>query len=119
MPPAPPPMPPAPAPVTAAPAPMAATPAPMAATPAPVAAMPPYLVRRKTVDIVLRGDRGFGPLSGPRSKPLPLRGNRRQRRRLGFDDTCGERGRARDKSKGELQKVAAFHHIPPLQIESD
>jgi hypothetical protein len=97
---------------------MTATPAPVAAI-APMAAMPAHLVRRKAVDIVLRCNSGFSALVRPGNRPLPLRRNRRQRRGLGAG---GQRGRAGDKSnksKGEFQKVAAFHHIPPLHILSD
>jgi hypothetical protein len=81
--------------------------------------MPAHLIRRKVVDIVLRCDRGLRTFARPRNRSLSLRRNRRQRRGL---RARGQRGRAGDKSnksKGEFQKVAAFHHIPPLRIISD
>jgi hypothetical protein len=87
----------------------------MAAAPTPVA-VPPHLIRRKTIDIVLADDRGFGTFAGLGNKPLALRRDRRQWSRL---RTRGQHGRARDKSKGEFQKVAAFHHVPPLHILRD
>jgi hypothetical protein len=73
------------------------------------------LFRRKTIDIVLGCDRGLR-LAAPGSKSLPLRRYRRQRRGL---RTRSQHGRARDKSKAEFQKVAAFHHIPPWHIKRD
>jgi hypothetical protein len=65
------------------------------------------------IDIVLAHNRGFRAFARLGNKPLALRRNRRQRCCL---RAHSQRGRARDKSKGEFQKVAAFHHIPPLQI---
>jgi hypothetical protein len=82
----------------------------MAAAPAPVAP-PAHLVRRKTIDVVLAHDRRFRLARA--NRPLSFRRNRRQWCCL---RAYSQRGRARDKSKGEFQKVAAFHHIPPLQI---
>jgi hypothetical protein len=64
-------------------------------------ASPPHLVRRKTIDVVLCCDRRFR-LAAPGNKPLPLRRNGRQWRGLGAHGTRGQRGRARNKSKGEL-----------------
>jgi hypothetical protein len=90
---------------------MAAAVAPKAPAPITPAAAPSHLVRCETVDIVLAHDRGLR-LAAPGSKSLPLR-NRRQRRSL---RARGQHGPARDKSKGEFQKVAAFHDIPPLRI---
>jgi hypothetical protein len=78
-------------------------------------APPPHLVRRKPIDIVLACDRGFRALAALRNT-LSVRGHGRQRRGLGGHGTRGQRRRAGDKSKGEFQKVAAFHHIPPLHI---
>src|SRR3954471_9593458 len=90
---------------------MATAPAPVPAAPTPVAS-PPHLLRRKMIDIILRRDGGFRRAALVNG-PLPLRRYGRQRRRLGFDDTRGQRGRTCDKPKGEFQKVAAFHHVPP------
>jgi hypothetical protein len=87
----------------------------MAAPIAP-AAPPAHLVRSKAVDIILRRDSRFGALVRLGNTPLPLWRNRRQRRGVG---TRGQHGRTCDKSKGEFQKVAAFHHIPPLHSVSD
>jgi hypothetical protein len=90
----------------------------MAAPIAPVAS-PPHLLRRKAIDIVLRCDRRLRTFARLGSRPLTFRRNRRQWCCLGTDGARSQRGRARDKSKGEFQKVAAFHHIPPLQIISE
>jgi hypothetical protein len=81
-------------------------------------ASPPHLVRRKAIDIVLGSDCGFR-LAALGNKPLSLGRNGRQRCCLGTNRARSQRGRARNKSKGEFQKVAAFHHIPPLHIISD
>jgi hypothetical protein len=89
----------------------------MTPTPAPVTS-PPHLVRRKPIDVVLGCDRGFRALAALRNT-LSLRWYGRQWCCLGGHGTRGQRGRARDKSKGEFQKVAAFHHIPPLHIISE
>jgi hypothetical protein len=82
-------------------------------------AVPPHLVRRKPIDVVLGCDRGFRALAALRDALPFRRRHRRQRRCLGGHDARGQRGRAGDKSKGEFQKMAAFHHIPPLQVMSD
>jgi hypothetical protein len=80
-------------------------------------ASPSHLVRRKPIDIVLVCDRGLRAL--PALGNTLSRGHGRQWCCLGGHGTRGQRGRARDKSKGEFQKVAAFHHIPPLHIISE
>jgi hypothetical protein len=101
------PMPPVPAPMAAAPAPMT----PMAPMPSPVPVMSPaHLFRPELIDIVLRDDRGFRALAARRQEALLWR-NRRQRRRL---RARSKRRRACNKSKGEFQKVAAFHDISSL-----
>ena len=74
-------------------------------------ASPPHLLRRETIDIVLRDDGGlcgrFGAFTQWRRKTLRWHG-RRQRRGL---RARGQRDRTRAKSKGKFQKVAAFHDI--------
>jgi hypothetical protein len=79
-------------------------------------AAPPHLVRRKTIDFVLVHDRRFRARLRLGTTPLPFRRYRRYRRQRRSLGSRGQHGRACDKSKGEFQKVAAFHHIPPLQI---
>jgi hypothetical protein len=64
------------------------------------------------IDIVLGDDRGFGGLRARRHHQL-FRRNRRQR--------CGFRARSKracacDKSKGEFQKVAAFHNFSSFAV---
>ena len=68
---------------------------------------PTHFFRREVIDLVLADDSGFRSLPVRRHKVLVWR-NRRQRRRLRARSKCC---RARDKSKGEFQKVAAFHDI--------
>jgi hypothetical protein len=85
----------------------------MAPVPSPVPVMSPaHLFRREMIDIVLRDDCGFRGFTVRRYKALLWR-NRRQRRRL---RARSKRRRACNKSKGEFQKVAAFHNIPPWQV---
>jgi hypothetical protein len=64
------------------------------------------------IDIVLGDDRGLGSFGARRHDQL-FRRNRRQR--CGFR-TRGKRACARDKSKGEFQKVAAFHNFSSFAI---
>jgi hypothetical protein len=80
-------------------------------------ASPPNLIRRKPIDVVLACDRGFRALTAL-GNTLSLRDDGRQWCCLGGHGTRGQRGCARNKSKGEFQKVAAFHHISPLHIMS-
>jgi hypothetical protein len=85
----------------------------MATVPAAVMAMPmppAHLFGLEMIDIVLRGDRGFRIFAARRHE-AGFRRYRRQRR--GFR-ARSKRGSASDISKGEFQKVAAFHHISSL-----
>ena len=81
-------------------------------------APPSHLVRRKTINIVLGCDRRFRALTALGSETLSLRHNGRQWRGLGTDRTRGQRGRARDKSKGEFQKVAAFQRLERTKVST-
>ena len=107
------------APATAAmPAPMPATPtaaAPVPATPAPApsapaamtAAAPAHFFRREAIDLLARRDGGLGiRIDGQ----FGVVGERRRHQRRGLRARC-KRDAAGGKSKGEFQKVAAFHHI--------
>jgi hypothetical protein len=114
------------APVTTAPAPMAAaTPAPMAAAPAPVAATPTpttsappapmsstpspsYFFGLQMLHLVPVSDGGTGILVRRRQRSVLCERMRHQRC---CPCTRGECGGARGKSKGQFQKVAAFHDI--------
>jgi hypothetical protein len=109
----------APAPVTAAPAPVAAAaPAPMAATPAPMSPSPPapmsspsvpaHLFGLQMFHLIASGDSGTGILVRRRQRSVLCERLRHKRCCL---CTCGQRGSARRKSKGEFQKMAAFHDI--------
>jgi hypothetical protein len=62
------------------------------------------------VDIVLGCDRGFRGFAVPRHQAR-LRPDRRQWRGL---RACGKHCSACNKSKGEFQKVTAFHDISSL-----
>ncbi len=100
-------------PAMAMPTPMTPTPEPAKApaeTPA-TAASPSDFFRFQMIDIVLRDDgglrAGFSALPARRRETF-RRHDGRQRRSL---RTCGKRGSARGKSKGEFQKVTAFHDI--------
>jgi hypothetical protein len=75
-----------------------------AMTPMPV---PAHLLRLQMVDIVLRNHGRFRSLAVRRYQAR-FRRNRRQRRSL---RSGGKRPRACNNSKGEFQKVAAFHNI--------
>ena len=101
-----------PAPVTPAPTPVMAT-VPAAVIPAPVA--PTHFLGLKAIDIVLRGDRGFRAFAA-RWHEAVFRRYRRQRRGLRTRSKCCSTG---DISKGEFQKVAAFHHISSLALVSN
>src|SRR6266436_5486473 len=113
----------APAPVTAtAPTPMTSPPAPMAASPAPMSppppapmssppmppAVPPHLFGLQMLHLVAVGDSGTGILVRRRQRSV-------LRERVRHKRCCpcarGQRSRTRDKSKGEFQKMAAFHDI--------
>lgn len=102
-----------PSPVTA----MPTVPAPVTPVPVPMPVMAPaHLFGPEMIDIILRDDGGFGCVAARRSEMLFCR-DRRQ--------CCGLRTRsehrsARGYSKGEFQKVAAFHDISsPCAIVND
>lgn len=89
----------------------AATPTPT--TPAPAAtAAPAHFFRFETIDFFTRSDGGMGILIGGE---LTVR-NQRLRRQGGSLRTRGERHAACGKSKGEFQKVPAFHDISSSAI---
>jgi hypothetical protein len=106
-----------PAPMPSAPAPVPATPTPMAAVPAPVTTpatmpAPAHLLRLQAIDFVARGDGGMGTwIIGE----LSAFGQRVRRQRC-----CLRAGRERRRpgreSKGEFQKVPAFHAISSSAI---
>jgi len=95
-----------------APTPVAATvPAAVMSAPVPasvaMSAASAHLFGLEAIDIVLCGDRGFRAFAARRREAV-FRRYRRQRRGPGArSKRCG----AGDISKGEFQKVAAFHHI--------
>ena len=96
---------------TAAPTPVTAAPAPMPPAPAPVMPRPrPQRtssgVRRSTSSPVVTA--GCASLFPGGSRPSAAERLRHQRRGL---RARGQRRRARGKSKGEFQKMAAFHDI--------
>jgi hypothetical protein len=99
-----------PAPVTPAPTPVAAT-VPAAVIPAP----PTHLFGLEAIGIVLRGNRGFRAFAA-RWHNAVFRRYRRQRRGLRTRSKCCSTG---DISKGEFQKVAAFHLISSLALVSN
>jgi len=93
-----------------APTPVAATvPAAVMPVPASVAmsAASAHLFGLEAIDIVLRGDRGFRTFAA-RGREAVFRRYGWQRRGL---RASGKRCSAGNISKGEFQKVAAFHHI--------
>jgi hypothetical protein len=99
----------------AVPSPVAAmptVPAPVTPVPVPVPVMAPaHLLGLEVIDIVLRDHGGFSGIAA-RRREMVLRRNRRQR--------CSLRARskhcsARGYSKGEFQKVAAFHAVSSAQ----
>jgi hypothetical protein len=98
------------APTAPAPAPVAAaTPAPAAAMPPPVpAATPPHFFGLEAVDILLGGDRRAGLCIRRRQSSVFCERMRRQRRCLRARSQSRGAG---GESKGEFQKVAAFHDI--------
>ena len=116
------------APVTTAPAPMAATPAPMTAAPAPATTAapaptttapapvtappaptsPPHLFGLQMFYLVTGSDSGTGILVRRRQPSVLCERMRHQRC---CPCTGGECGGACSKSKGQFQKVAAFHDI--------
>jgi hypothetical protein len=77
-----------------------------------VVMVPTHLLRLQPIDIILRNHGGFRAFAVRRHQTR-FRRNRRQRRGL---RRRSKRPRTCNKSKGEFQKVAAFHHIPPLHI---
>ena len=85
------------------PAPMAAVPSPM-----PVMTTPAHLFGLEAVHLIFGGDGGTDVLMRKRQPFICCKRMRRQRRGL---YAGGQRGRAGRKSKGEFQKVAAFHDI--------
>jgi hypothetical protein len=78
-------------------------------SPVPVVS-PSHLFWLELIDIVLGDDRGICTFNARRREAL-FRSNRRQRRGL---RARSKRGSARGYSKGEFQKVAAFHDISSL-----
>jgi hypothetical protein len=107
----------APAAATAMPAPVAAAApapssmAPSSTAPSPVApspVAPTHLFGRQAIDLVAGGERRLR-IAVSRRQVL---GERLRRERCGLSlGARGQRRRARGKSKGEFQKVAAFHDI--------
>jgi hypothetical protein len=95
-------------PAAAAPTPVPATPAPVPSAPAAMtAAAPAHFFRREAIDLLARRDGGLGiRIDGQ----FAVIGERRRHQRRGLR-ACSKRDAARGKSKGEFQKVAAFHHI--------
>jgi hypothetical protein len=83
----------------------AATPAPATTAPAAPAA-PTNFLGLEPIDFVARGDGGMGILS----RELTIRSQRLRRQRCG-PRAGGKRDAACRKSKGEFQKVPAFHDI--------
>ena len=86
---------------------MAATPTPVAATPAPVTT-PAHLFGLQVFHFLPGGKRGTRLLIRRRQPSVLCERMRRKRRGL---RARSQRGSARGKPKGELQKVAAFHDI--------
>ena len=77
-------------------------------TPAAMPAVAPArFFRREAIDLLARGDGGLRiGIDGQ----FGVIGERRRHQRCGLRARC-KRDAARGKSKGEFQKVAAFHHI--------
>ena len=71
------------------------------------AAAPAHFFRREAIDLLARRD---GRLGIRTSGQFGVVGERRLHQRRGLRARC-KRDAARGKSKGEFQKVAAFHHI--------
>src|SRR5882672_6784140 len=99
------PMAPAPAPVTAAPAPVVAT-MPAAMMPVPVA--PAHFFGLETIHLVFADNSGTRVFVRGRQPSVGCKRMRRKRCGMGAG---GQRCGAGGKSKGEFQKVAAFHDI--------
>ena len=71
------------------------------------AATPTHFLWREAIDLLVRRDGGLGiRIDGQ----FGIVGERRRHQRRGLRARC-KRDAARGKSKGEFQKVAAFHHI--------
>src|SRR6266705_3344596 len=106
-----------PAPVTPAPTPVTPAPTPVAATvpAAVIPAAPTHLFGLEAIGIVLRGNRGFRAFAARWHRAV-FRQYRRQRRGLRTRRKCCSTG---DISKGEFQKVAAFHLISSLALVSN
>jgi hypothetical protein len=77
-----------------------------------VAATPAHFLGLETIDFIARRDGGMGILIG---RELAIR-NQRLRRQGGGLRTRGKRHTACRKSKGEFQKVPAFHDISSSAI---
>ena len=71
------------------------------------AAAPAHFFRREAIDLLTRSDGGLRIGIDGQSGIV---GERRRHQRRGLRARC-KRDTARGKSKGEFQKVAAFHHI--------
>ena len=71
------------------------------------AAAPAHFFRREAIDLLARCD---GRLGIGIDRKFGVVGERRRHQRRGLRARC-KRDAARGKSKGEFQKVAAFHHI--------
>ena len=71
------------------------------------AAAPAHFFRREAIDLLARRDGGLGIRIDGQSGVIR---ERRRHQRRGLRARC-KRDAARGKSKGEFQKVAAFHHI--------
>jgi len=71
------------------------------------AAAPAHFFRREAIDLLARSD---GRLGIRIDGQFGVVGERRRHQRHGPRARC-KRNTARGKSKGEFQKVAAFHHI--------
>ena len=77
-----------------------------------MAAMSPtHLLGRETIHLVSAGDGGMRIGISGRPKAVISERLRQQRRGL---RAGGQRSRARGKSKGEFQKMAAFHDVSLL-----
>jgi hypothetical protein len=71
------------------------------------AAAPAHFFRREAIDLLARRDGGLGiRIDGQ----FGVVGERRRHQRRGLRARC-KRDAARGKSKGEFQKVSAFHDI--------
>jgi hypothetical protein len=89
---------------------MATVPAAVMTMTMPMPVPPAHLFGLEMIDVVLRGDRGFRTFAARRHE-AGFRRYRRQRRGL---RARSKRSSTGDISKGEFQKVAAFHHISSL-----